>query len=156
MSVARLGDAIAALTAAFQASPALAGVLITTGISTTSQAAPEFIAVGHDGTLVAGSLAEVTEAGMFVTAFIAQGSPPLQEETGTVNVIAVSQTGDTSDLAGRITDAQRLLGACDDACTDLKTSGIVFDSADSGRLITRQAQGCAAIIAFTVGYTVPW
>lgn len=155
---ALLGDAMTALTAAFQASAALAGVTITEGDAPSAAGDPEFIIVGHDGSLEAdGSLAEITVSGTFSTEFVYDGSPPGQQETGQVNVVAVAQSGDATDLPARITRAQALLSACDTACTDLRSGVIVFDSAGTGRLLTRQAPaGCAAILAFAVTYSGPW
>ena len=155
---ALLGDAMAALTAAFQASAALTGVTITQGDAPSAAGDPEFVVVGHDGSLAAdGSLAEFTVSGSFTTDFVTSGSPPGQLETGRVNVVAVAQSGDATVLAGRITRAQELLAACDAACTDVTSGTIVFDSAGSGRLVTRQASaGCAAILAFVITYSGPW
>lgn len=155
---ALLGDAMAALTAAFQASAALTGVTITQGDAPSAAGDPEFVVVGHDGSLAAdGSLAEFTVSGSFTTDFVTSGSPPGQLETGRVNVVAVAQSGDATALAGRITRAQELLAACDAACTDVTSGTIVFDSAGSGRLVTRQASaGCAAILAFVITYSGPW
>ena len=155
---ALLGDAMAALTAAFQASAALTGVTITQGDAPSAAGDPEFVVVGHDGSLAAdGSLAEFTVSGSFTTDFVTAGSPPGQLETGRVNVVAVAQSGDATALAGRITRAQELLAACDAACTDVTSGTIVFDSAGSGRLVTRQASaGCAAILAFVITYSGPW
>ena len=155
---ALLGDAMAALTAAFQASAALTGVTITQGDAPSAAGDPEFVVVGHDGSLAAdGSLAEFTVSGSFTTDFVTSGSPPGQLETGRVNVVAVAQSGDATALAGRITRAQELLAACDAACTDVTSGTIVFDSAGSGRLVTRQASaGCAASLAVVLTYSGPW
>jgi hypothetical protein len=149
---------MAALTTAFQAAAGLSGVTVTQGYTPTAAADPEFIIVGHDGSLEAdGSLAEFATGGTFTSTFIEQGQPPLSQEDGTVNVVVVSQTGDQGAMAARITEAQRLLSACDDAITDLHSGDVVFDSVGTGRLLTRQtSQGCAAIIAFTITYSSPW
>lgn len=158
MSSNRLGDAMTGLYNLFTASPALSGVTVTLGLSPTAAMDSEFVIVGHDGTLDAdGSLQETSEAGTFTMSFVTQGLPPLQEETGIVRVVAVSQTGDTGDLSGRITEAERLLAACTDAVANQKVSDIVFDTGTPGRLFTRQAgQGCVAMFAFSVGYSAPW
>jgi hypothetical protein len=157
VSGASLGAAMAALTAALQASPGLSGATVT-GNAPSAASDPDFVVVGHDGTMEAdGSLAETTQAGTFASEFITSGNPPEQEETGTVNMVAVSQTGDTADLANRVTRAQQLLAAVDDATTDLRSGQIVFDGPGGGTLVTRQdARGCAAILAFTVTYSAPW
>jgi hypothetical protein len=153
----RLGDAMAALTTAFTAAPALAGVTIT-GNAVTGAADPDFLIVGHDGSLDSdGSLSGITGAGSFDTEFITTGNPPGQLETGNVNITAVSQTGDSADLPARISRVQAILAACDDASTDLSTGGIVFDGPGAGQVITRQTgAGCAAIATFTITYTAPW
>lgn len=161
MSSPRLATAMAALTATFQASSALAGVTISQGGGAPAIADPDFIIVGHDGALLSdGSLAEITQAGTFTTQFIADGQPPMAEETGAIHVVAVSQTGDSTDLPARVTRAQALLSACADACADLRSGDITFDLAGNGSLMTRQprtaGQGCGAIFSFTITYSSPW
>src|SRR5262249_7502702 len=146
-----------ALYAAFTTSPALTGVTIVLGGIPSAAADPEFVVIGHDGTLDAdGALSGITAAGSFNTDFIYTGDPAGQQETGVINVVAGSQTGDATDLPARISRPEVLLGACDDASTDLSVSGIVFDGTGPGRVVTRQGAGCAAITAFTVTYTAPW
>jgi hypothetical protein len=154
----RLGDAITAITAALTAAPALAGVTIVTGTAVTAAADPEFLVVGHDGSLDAdGALAGTTAAGDFLTEFVTAGNPAGQQETGNVNVTAVSQTGDATDLPARISRVQAMLAACDDATTDLHTSAMVFDGPGGGQVVTRQISGgAAAIITFQITYTAPW
>jgi hypothetical protein len=153
----RFGDALAALTTALTGAPALAGVTISGDVATAA-ADPDFLIIGHDGTLGPdGTLATVTEAGNFDAEFITAGNPAGQQETGNINITAVSQTGDTTDLGGRISRVETLYAACDDATTDLKTGGIVFDGPGSGRVVSRQTDaGCAAILAFTISYSSPW
>ena len=148
---------MAALTTALTAASALTGVTITGDVATAA-ADLEFLVIGHDGSLDSdGSLSGITEAGSFDAEFITVGDPAGQMETGSVNVTAVSQTGDSSDLAARICRVQAMYAACDDAITDLSTSGIVFDGPGAGRVVTRQtAAGCAAISTFAIGYTAPW
>lgn len=147
-----------ALTAAFQSAPGLAGVTITQGSAPSAAGDPDFVIVGHDGSLDdEGALSGSAAAGSFTTEFITEGSPAGQEETGTINVVAVSQTGDPTDLPGRVTRAQALVTACDGASTDLRSGGIVFDGLGTAQVITRQyPQGCAAMTVFTVTYTSPW
>jgi hypothetical protein len=154
----RLGDAMTAVYNLISASPALSGVTVTLGLSPTAAMDSEFVIVGHDGTLNAdGSLSENSEAGTFTMAFIVMGQAPLQQETGQVRIVAMSQTGDSGDLAGRITEAERVLAACTDAVAGQKATDILFDTAAPGRLLTRQAgQGAVAGFAFTIGYTAPW
>jgi len=153
----RLGDAMAALTTAYTNAAALTGVTISGNVATAA-ADPDFLVIGHDGSLDSGgALSPITEAGNFDAEFITTGSPAGQLETGNINVTAVSQTGDTADLPARISRVEALYAACDDASTDLAVSGIVFDGPGAGRVVTRQTdQGCAAICAFTVTYTAPW
>lgn len=158
MSSNRLGDAMTGLYNLFTGSSNLTGITVSLGLTPTAAMDSEFVIVGHDGTLDAdGSLQETSEAGTFTMTFVTQAVPPLQEETGLVRVVAVSQTGDTSDLPGRITEAERLLAACTDAVANQKVSDIIFDTATPGRLYTRQGgQGCVAMFAFTISYTAPW
>jgi hypothetical protein len=153
----RLGDAMAALTTALTAAPALAGVTITGDVATAA-ADPDFLVIGHDGTLDPdGSLSGITEAGNYDVEFITIGSPAGQLETGSVNITAVSQTGDTADATGRISRAQAIYAACDDAVTDLTSGGIVFDGAGACRVVIRQTgSGCAAVETFTIDYSAPW
>jgi hypothetical protein len=148
---------MAALTTALAAAPALAGVTITGDVATAA-ADPDFLIIGHDGTLDPdGSLSGITEAGAFDVEFITVGDPAGQLETGSVNITAVSQTGDTADLPARISRVQAIYAACDDAATDLTTGGIVFDGPGACRVITRQTgAGCAAVETFTIDYTAPW
>lgn len=158
MSSNRLGDAMTGLYNLFTASSALSGITVTLGLTPTASQDSEFVIIGHDGTLDPdGSLQETSEAGTFTMTFVTQAVPPLQEETGLIRVVAVSQTGDTGDLSGRITEAERLLAACTDALANQKVNDIIFDTATPGRLFTRQAgQGCVAMFAFSVGYSAPW
>jgi hypothetical protein len=153
----RFGDALAALTTALTTAPALAGVTITGDVATAA-ADPDFLVIGHDGSLEAdGSLSGITEAGSFDAEFITAGNPAGQQETGNIGLVAVSQTGDTTDLPARISRVETLYAACDDATTDLKSGAIVFDGPGAGRVVTRQTgAGCAAILAFVITYTSPW
>ena len=155
MSTIRFSDAVTALLAAYAAAGPLAGVVIADGPEPTAMSAPDFILVGHDGTLDdQGGLADVTEAGSTSQNWMA--FPGQKDETGTVNCVAVSQTGDMNDLPGRRARAQALLAACEDAAVALApaaTGGIEFDGTAEARFTSRQnSQGVAVMCAFTVGY----
>src|SRR5215469_16140966 len=114
--------------------PGTPGVTVTLGDVPSAALDPEFVIVGHDGTLEPdGSLSLTPEAGSWTAAFIEMGSPPLVEETGQIHCIAVAQSGDSSDVSGRVAEAQRMQGACDDACADLTVSGIKFGAISQGR-----------------------
>lgn len=155
-----LSDAIAAAYTALSAAGGLSGVRVEQGQQPSAEYASEFVIVGHDGSYDPdGSLAEFTEAGSFITQFVYDGAPPGQQETGTVSCVVVTQSGDATDLAGPVTRAEELLGACTSALTDLHVNGneIVFDQATRGRLVTRQgSQGCGAMYSFDIGYSAPW
>ena len=164
MSSNRLAEAMTDLynlfTAALLPTPAgEPGLTITNGPLPTAQADPQYIIVGHDGTLDAsGALAVATQSGTFTTTFVVMGSPPqLQQETGQVHIVAVCQDGESANLPGQVSEAEELVAACADACAGQKVGDILFDTDTTGRLLTRQyAQGCAAIYAFSIGYTAPW
>jgi hypothetical protein len=153
-----LGDAINALLAAFQGSTALSGVTISLDVPSAINES-QFVIVGHDGSLEPdGSLSPITEAGAFTTKFAYTGNPPGQQEDGTVNCVAVCQTGDATLLAAQITAVEAVLTACSAAASDLLTSGgIQFETVQGAHLWTRQAgAGCAAEIAFTITYSAPF
>jgi hypothetical protein len=164
MATIRLSDALTAvydaLVAALEPTPAgQPGLTIDLGLNPSAAADELFIIVGHDGTLNPdGSLSEAAEAGTLNTKFTAMGDPPLQQEDGVLHVVVVAQTGDSTDLAGRIAEAQTLLEGCNDACADLKVGAdLRIDSAGDARLYTRQSvAGCAAEFAFSFTYSAPW
>lgn len=100
MSTIRFSDAVTALLAAFAAAAPLTGVTVADGPSPTAAADPDFIIVGHDGSLDAdGALSGITQAGSLTQAWLEFRA--VKEETGHVHCVAVSQTGDSTDLPGR-------------------------------------------------------
>ena len=163
MATIRLSGALTAvydaLVAALEPTPAgQPGLTIDLGLNPSAAGDEQFIIVGHNGTLNPdGSLSETAEAGTTTTKFTAMGEPPLQQEDGVVHAVLVAQTGDSTNLAGMIAQAQTLLEACNDACSDLKSADLRVDSAGDARLYTRQsAAGCAAEFAFSFTYSAPW
>jgi hypothetical protein len=160
VSTVRFSDAVTALIAAFAAAPALTGVTVDDGVRITGEPDDDFIVVGHDGSLEAdGSLSHETGAGTWTQSPLE--FEDVRQESGAVNCVAISQTGDTGDLAGRRARVQVLVAACEDAATALQptaTGGIIFDGGDDqGAMRYRQVdRGAVAMITFTIGYSTQW
>jgi hypothetical protein len=157
-STIRFSDAVAALLAACAAAAPLAGVPLADGPSPAAAQAPDFIIVGHDGTLDAnGALSEVTQAGTLTQAWLE--FPAVRSEAGHIRCVAVSQTGDTADLHARRARAQALLAACEAAAISagVVAGGIQFEGTETAAIAYRQTgQGVAVLIPFTVGYSTGW
>jgi hypothetical protein len=159
VSTTRFADAVAALLAVYRAASGLAGVPVYDGPQPTSAADQDFIIVGHDATMAADGTLEATAlAGIFLqdwTDFEEQ-----REERGSVNCLIVSQSGDSSDIAGRRGRAAVLLAAAEDAAAaqgGQAASKLTFDGTTDGRFITRQgAAGVAVMCAYRVSYSAPW
>jgi hypothetical protein len=157
VSTIRFSDAVTALLAAFAASAPLAGVTVADGPSPTAAADPDFIIVGHDGSLDAdGALSGITQAGTLTQAWLE--FPRTKDETGHVHCVAVSQTGDAADLPARRARAQALVAACEDAALAAGVvGGLQFEGTEDAAVAYRQlGQGAAVIIPFTIGYTTQW
>lgn len=156
MSTTRFTDAVAALLAAYQAAPALAGVPVYDGPQPTAAYDPDFLIVGHDATTTSdGTLAATALAGTYLQDWT--DTTTGQQETGSVNCLAVSQTGDTTDLAGRRARVKVLLAAAEDAAAAAVVSHLTFDGTTDGRFITRQGSaGVAVMCAYRVSYSAPW
>ena len=156
MSTGRFADAVAALISAYQAAPALAGVPVYDGPQPAAAADPDFLIVGHDATMAAdGSLEATALAGNFLQNWSDFTSP--REETGSVNCLIVSQTGDPADTAGRRARAAVLLAAAEDAAATATVTHLTFDGTTDGRFLTRQGQaGVAILVAYRVSYSAPW
>lgn len=156
MSVTRFADAVTALLAAYNAAPALEGVPVYDGVQVTGAADPDFIVVGHDGTLAAdGTLQPTALAGTYVQRWA--DTTTGQEENGTVNCLVISQTGDAADTAGRRARASALLAAAEDAALAADVPHLTFDGTADGRFTCRQsASGLAVICAYRVAYSAPW
>ena len=157
MSTIRFSDAVTALLAALAASVPLAGVTIADGPNPTAAADPDFIIVGHDGSLDAdGALSGITQAGSLTQAWLEFRA--VKDEAGHIHCVAVSQTGDSLDLAARRARAQALVAACEDAAMAAGiVSGLQFEGTEDAAIAYRQlGQGLAVIIPFTIGYTTQW
>jgi hypothetical protein len=156
VSTTRLTDAITALLAAYQNAAALAGVPVYDGPQPTGAADFDYIIVGHDATMGPdGSLQDTALAGTYLQNWA--DTTTGQQETGTVNCVAVSQTGDSSDTAGRRARVKVLVAAAEDAAAAAVVSHLTFDGTSDGRYITRQSQGGVAVIcAYRVSYSAPW
>ena len=156
MSVTRWTDAVTTLLAAYQAAPALAGVPVYDGPPVTAAIDPDFLIVGHDATTAPdGGLAATALAGIYLQnwADLTTG----RDETGSVNCLIVSQTGDTTDLPGRRARVRVLLAAAEDAAATAGAPHLTFDGTTDGRFITRQsAAGVAVLCAYRVSYSAPW
>ena len=155
MSTIRFSDAITALLAAYSAAAPLAGVSVFDGPNPSALTTLEFVIVGHDGTLDdRGALASVTDAGSTAQEWMA--FPAQRDEAGVVNCVAVSQTGDQNDLAGRRARVQAIVAACEDAAIAI-TGSIEFDGTLEARFLSRQdGEGCAVMAVFAVGYNCPF
>jgi phage-related tail fiber protein len=157
VSTIRFSDAVTALLAALAASAPLAGVTIADGPSPTAAADSDFIIVGHDGSLDPdGALSGITQAGTFTQAWLEFKA--IKDEAGHIHCVAVSQTGDSTDLPARRARAEALVAACEDAALGAGVvSGLQFEGTEDGSVIYRQLlQGVAAMIPFTIGYTTQW
>ena len=157
MSAIRFSDAVTALLAALNAAGPLAGVTVADGPNPTAAADPDFIIVGHDGSLDAdGALSGITQAGTLTQAWLEFKA--VKDEAGHIHCVAVSQTGDTADLPGRRGRAQALVAACEDAALAAGVvSGLQFEGTEDAAVAYRQVgQGAAVIIPFTIGYTTQW
>jgi len=157
MSTIRFSDAVTALLAALTAAVPLAGVTIADGPNPTAAADPDFIIVGHDGSLDAdGALSGITQAGSLTQAWLEFRA--VKDENGHIHCVAVSQTGDAADIPARRARAQALVAACEDAALAAGVvSGLQFEGTEDAAVAYRQlGQGLAVIIPFTIGYTTQW
>lgn len=157
MSTIRFSDAVTALLAALTSAAPLAGVTIADGPSPTAAADSDFIIVGHDGSLDAdGALSGITTAGSLTQAWLEFRA--LKDETGHIHCVAVSQTGDATDLPARRARAQALVAACEDAALAAGVvGGLQFEGTEDAAIAYRQlGQGLAVMIPFTIGYTTQW
>jgi hypothetical protein len=156
VSTTRFADAITALLAAYAAAPALAGVPVYDGAQPTGAADPDFLIVGHDGTIAPdGTLQATALAGTYTQQW--SDTTTGQDETGSVNCLAVSQTGDAGDVAGRRARVKVLLAAAEDAAAAAVVSHLTFDGTTDGRFIYHPgAAGIAVLCAYRVTYSAPW
>lgn len=156
MSTTRFTDAVDALLAAYNAAAGLAGVPVYDGAQPTGAADPDFLIVGHDGTLAAdGTLQPAALAGTYLQQWADMTTG--QDERGTVSCLVISQTGDPSDTAGRRARIKTLLAAAEDAAAAAVVAHLTFDGTTDGRFTYRQsANGVAVICAYRVAYSAPW
>lgn len=156
MSTTRFTDAFAALLAAYQNAAALAGVPVYDSDVITSASDPDFIVVGHDGTMAAdGTLESTALAGNYLQDWTDMTTG--RDERGSVNCLIVSQTGDVTDLPGRRARVKVLLAAAEDAAAAATPSHLTFDGTTDGRFVTRQGMaGVAILCAYRVSYSAPW
>jgi hypothetical protein len=161
VSTTRFNDAALALAGAYQAASALSGVPVYDSVQAMTGTDPDFILVGHDGTLQAdGTLNPDATAGTFTQANLEM--PGVRQETGFINCLIVSQTGDAGDMTGRRQRASDLLAAAEDAAAagggyPAAAPGVMFDGTSDGRFITRLSLGGIAILlAYRVSYSTEW
>lgn len=161
MPVTRFNDAALALAGAYKAAAPLSGVPVYDSVRAMTGSDPDFIITGHDGTLQAdGTLAPDALAGIFTQANLEM--PGVRQETGYINCVIVSQTGDAGDMAGRRQRASDLLDAAEDAAAvnggyPAAAPGIMFDGTSDGRFVTRLSLGGIAILlAYRVSYSTGW
>ena len=163
MSTTRFADAVTALIAAYQAAPALSGVPVYDGLTPQTGSDPEFVIVGHDGSLEAdGTFVPDALAGNYNQRQIQMDPVNPSEETGWVNCVLVCQSGDSADTAGRRARAAVLLAALEDAADagggyPAGVTGMTFDGTTDGRWIYRQSMaGVAVLVAYRVSYSTAW
>jgi hypothetical protein len=156
MSTTRFADAVTALLAAYNAAAGLAGVPVYDGAQPSGAADTDFIIVGHDGTIAPdGTLEAAALAGTYAQQWsdLTTG----RDETGSVNCLIVSQSGDASDIAGRRARVKVLLAACEDAAAQAVVTHLTFDGTTDGRFIYRQSAGGTVVMcACRVSYSAPW
>lgn len=162
MSATRFNDAVNALLARYAAAPAFEGKQVYDGARAVTWTAADFIVVGHDGSLVAGpgggsDLNPDALAGTFTQADI---DMPDRQETGYVNCVIVSWTGDSDDVSGTRQRASDLLQAAEDAAGangGYDGTGLMFAGTSDGRFINLLSQaGLAVILAYRVAYSTEW
>lgn len=160
MSATRFGDAVLALLAAYGAASGLSGVPVYDGVRAMAGSDPDYIVIGHDGSLGPdGSLAADALAGTFTQANLE--APGIRQESGYVNCLIVSQTGDAGDFPGRRQRASDLLQAAEDAAAanggyPASAPGLMFDGTSDGRFINRLSQGVAVMLAYRIYYSTGW
>jgi hypothetical protein len=156
MSTTRFTDAVAALLAAYAEADGLAGVPVYDGAQPAGAADPDFLIVGHDGSIAAdGTLEAAALAGTYLQQWADMTTG--RDERGSVNCLIVSQTGDTADMPGRRTRVTVLLAAAEDAAASGGAAHLTFDGTTDGRFIYRQsAAGAVVMCAYRVSYSAPW
>jgi hypothetical protein len=158
VSTTRFADAVTGLLAAYNAAAALggAGIPVYDGAQITGAADQDFIIVGHDGTIAADGTLEATAlAGTYAQNWA--DSTDGREETGSVNCLIVSQTGDAGDVSGRRARVKVLLAAAEDAAAAATVTHLTLDGTTDGRWIYTQAAGGVVVMcAYRVSYSAPW
>ena len=156
MSTTRFADAVTGLLAAYNAAAGLSGVPVYDGAQPSGAADTDFVIVGHDGTIAADGTLEATAlAGTYLQQWA--DTTDGRDETGSVNCLIVSQTGDTADIAGRRARVKTLLAAAEDAAAAAAVTHLTFDGTTDGRIIYRQSAGGVVVMcAYRVSYSAPW
>jgi hypothetical protein len=166
MPVTRFNDAVLALLGACRAAspfsaPGGGGVPVYDGLRPMTGSDPDFLIVGHDGTLEAdGTLAPDALAGTYLQQNLEMTG--VRSEAGSVNCVLVCQSGDAADAAGRRQRAALLLSAAEDAAAasggyPAAAPGIMFDGTSDGRWVNRLSLGgVAVLVAYRVSYSTEW
>src|SRR6185312_13209230 len=133
----------------------LSGVPVYVGAQPSGAADQDFIIVGHDGTIAPDGTLEATAlAGTYLQQWA--DTTTGRDETGSVNCLIVSQTGDATDITGRRARVKVLLAAADAAAAAV-VSHLTFDGSSDGRFIYRQSAGGVVVMcAYRVSYSAPW
>lgn len=160
----RWSDAVTYLIAAWQAAPALSGVPVYDGISPQTGSDPQFVIVGHDGTLEAdGTLTPDALAGQFAQQWLEFDQAQPRQETGQVQCLLTCQSGDPAALTdlriaagGLLADLEAaMLASGGEPVTGM--NGLTFDGTSGGRWVYRQSlSGAAVMTGFTVTYSTAW
>lgn len=163
LSATRFNDALLALLAAYGAAPGLSGVPVYDGPAAMTGSDPDFIIVGHSGTLGPdGTLVPDVLQGTFTQGGLVM--PGVREETGFVNCVIACQSGDATDIPGQRQRASDLLAAAEDAAAagggypgGARGAGLMFDGTSSGQFTSRLSQGGSAVLlAYRVSYSTGW
>jgi hypothetical protein len=156
MSTTRFTDAAAALLTAYTSAAGLAGVPVYDGPQPSASYDPDFIIVGHDATMGPdGNLQSTVLTGNYLQEW--SDTTTGMDERGWIQCVAVSQTGDSGDVAGRRARVKVLLAAAEDAAAAAVVSHLTFDGTSDGRFIARQSSaGVAVVCAYRVAYSAPW
>jgi len=158
--MARFNDAALALIACYGTAPGLSGVPAYDTVQAVSFTDPDFVVIGHDGSLAAdGTLSSSPVGGSFTQQDVVEG---MRQETGYVNCVVISQTGDVAGMAARRQRASDLLQAAEDAALanggyqSPGFPGLMFEGTSDGRWIPWLVQGDAVIVAYRVYYSTGW
>lgn len=145
---AKTDAVILALTAMWQAAPALEGVRVVDGPQANSEASPDWLFVGADGD----APDEGNEAAVIEQSFMAFAKT--KQEDGEVTCAVVSVRGDT-DIPSARARAYAVVSAAEDALrTDLTLGALVMHAFVSAHqyMPAQTTDGARVRVVFTVTY----